>query len=277
MDHRGFVEAHGGIVHRSLLLAAGASPRSLRAAVATGELERVRRYWVASPSAPPMLRAAAGSSARLACVSAARHRGWWMPDGTDPRLHLHVLPHAEPPRVPSVAHWTRPVVPLPRHALVEAVEDTLEHVAGCADRETALVLWESACRTERLSVGQLRRVRWRSAAARELAEEVSGLHDSGLESIFGARLRGWPVRIRYQAVVAGRRVDALVGERLVVQVDGFAFHSTAADRTRDLVHDRELAARGYTVLRFSYAEVIHDWPAVERALRRALAQGAHLA
>ena len=40
---------------------------------------------------------------------------------------------------------------------------------------------------------------------------------------------------------------------------------------------RELSLRGYTVLRFTYAQVVHDWPAVERAIARAIAAGAHLA
>lgn len=62
-----------------------------------------------------------------------------------------------------------------------------------------------------------------------------------------------------------------------MQLDGFAFHSSSAERTRDLAHDRALIALGYTVLRFSYTEVIYRWPEVERALARAIAQGAHLA
>ncbi len=82
--------------------------------------------------------------------------------------------------------------------------------------------------------------------------------------------------MRFQQFVAGHPVDALIGERLVVQLDGFAFHSTSADRTRDVAHDRELIARGFTVLRFTYAEVLHRWDSVERAISRAIAQGAHL-
>lgn len=277
MDHRALVDAHGGIVHRSVLLAAGASPRALRTAVARGDLQRIRRSWLATRAAPPDLRAAASSTARLACVSAARHRGWWMPPGADDRLHLHVLPHAEAPRADAVVHWTSPIVPASRTTLIESIEDTLDHVAACADPETAVVLWESACRLEALTPAELARVRWRSASARGLCAEVSGLHDSGLETIFAVRMRPLGLALRFQVPVAGRRVDALIGERLVVQLDGFAFHSTSADRTRDVAHDRELVARGYTVLRFTYVEVLHRWPVVERAIGRAIAQGAHLA
>lgn len=277
MELRAFVDSRGGIVHRSVLLAARASPRALQRAAARGEIERVRRYWLATPSAPADLRAAALSTARVACVSAARHRGWWMPPEVDARLHLHVLPHAEPPRGERVAHWTRPLVPVGRASLVESVHDALDHISACVDRETATVLWESACRVERLTPADLRRVRWRSASARELCDQITGLHDSGLETIFAVRMRSAGIAVRFQQFVAGHPVDALIGERLVVQLDGFAFHSTSADRTRDVAHDRELIARGFTVLRFTYAEVLHRWGSVERAIARAIAQGAHLA
>lgn len=34
---------------------------------------------------------------------------------------------------------------------------------------------------------------------------------------------------------------------------------------------------GYTVLRFTYSQVMHDWPMVERTIARAIATGKHLA
>ena len=106
---------------------------------------------------------------------------------------------------------------------------------------------------------------------------MNGLSDSGLETIFVYRLSGWGLPIRQQIVLAGARVDILIGERLVVQIDGYAFHSSSAQRSRDVAHDAELQLRGYTVLRFTYAQVIYGWPGVERAITRALAAGAHLA
>ena len=90
-------------------------------------------------------------------------------------------------------------------------------------------------------------------------------------------MSAWGLPIRQQIHLAGRPVDVLIGERLVVQIDGYAFHSSSAQRTRDVAHDAELRLRGYEVLRFTYAQVIHDWPSVERAISRAIAAGAHRA
>ncbi|WP_425840440.1 DUF559 domain-containing protein [Microbacterium sp. PA5] len=273
MDLNAWVAARGGIVHRSDILDRGMSAPALRRAIADGAVLRVRRYWVAVPDAPPQLVAAAEATARLACVSAARHRGWWMPPEVDDRLHLHVRPHAEGAREAGVVrHWTVPIGALHSRLLVESVEDTLQHLADCQPRETALVLWEDAARSENLPADVLRRVAWRSPRARELASVLTGLMGSGLETVFVDRLRRWDVTVRVQVGLAGHDVDAVIDGWLVVQLDGFRYHSSSAERTRDLAHDRELVARGYTVLRFSYSEVVYGWDRVEHAIARALAQ-----
>lgn len=46
--------------------------------------------------------------------------------------------------------------------------------------------------------------------------------------------------------------------RVVVECDGFAYHSSKESFTRDRKRDRALAARGYEVLRFSGAEIFHN-------------------
>lgn len=275
---REWVDRRGGIVHRSDLLDAGFTARRLRADVDRGHLVRVRRYWLRTDGAPAALIAAATHTARLACVSAARQRNWWIPEGVGAGIHLHLHPHSAPPRAQGVvAHWSRPLVPVSPRRLVESVEDSLLHVAECLDQESARVIWESAIRTERLTRAALLRVSWPSLAARTLAECVSARSDSGIETIFLTRLGPWGLTIRQQVTLAGHPVDVLIGDRLVVQLDGFEFHSSSADRTRDVAHDRELVAMGYTVLRFTYGEVVHGWQRVERAIARAVAQGAHLA
>ena len=116
---------------------------------------------------------------------------------------------------------------------------------------------------------------WNTRAAAQLAGTVSELSDSGLETLFLTRLGPWGLPVRQQVILASRRVDFLIGETLVVQVDGHAHHSRAADRGRDASHDAELRLRGFTVLRFTYAQILHDWPAVERVIARALAAGLH--
>ena len=275
-----WLQARDGIAHRQDVLRAGYSAGALRAAVRSGAVSMIRRAWAALPSAPADLLTAARAGGRVSCVSLARRRGWWMPIGVDPHLHLHLLPGSAPaglpPEWPGALHWTAPIAP-PGRGLIATVEDALRQIATCVPFDAALVLWESAARKEALSADALRRVLWKSRAARDLAEHVDGLSDSGLETLVVAPLRRWGLRVRQQIVLAGQPVDALVGDLLVLQIDGFEHHSSSAQRSRDIAHDAELRLRGYTVLRFSYAQVVHDWPAVQTRIRRALAAGLHVA
>ena len=79
-----------------------------------------------------------------------------------------------------------------------------------------------------------------------------------------------------QVPLLGHEVDLLIGQRLVIQLDGFAYHQ-AAQRRADIAHDRRLRLAGYTVLRFDYIEVMDRWPLVERQILAAVAQNLHLA
>lgn len=264
--------------HREQLHAAGYSDRDLRASVRAGDIEVFRRSWFVGRDAGDDLREAARRGGRLTCTSLARRRGWWMPEGISADPHLHFVPGSTGLRLEEawlgVAHWTRPIVPVER-SLIAGVEDALAHLALCLPREQALVVWEAACRVEAIAPEALRRVRWASRAAHELAAEVNGLADSGLEVLVCAPLRRLRVQVRQQVVLAGKPVDVLVGTWLVVQIDGWAHHSSSAQRSKDIAHDAELRLRGYTVLRFSYAQVVHDRDGVLRTLRRALAAGLH--
>ncbi len=44
-----------------------------------------------------------------------------------------------------------------------------------------------------------------------------------------------------------------------------------------MAHDAALTRRGYTVLRFSYVQVMYHWEEVQGAILDAIAQGAHMA
>lgn len=276
-----WLSARGCIAHRDVLLREGFGVRLLRETVREGRAESIRRAWLALPTADAQLVSAARAGGALTCVTLARRRGWWMPDGLDDRTHLHLRPNAGATRMPTswrgVLHWTAPLAGSTARSLHATVPDALAHIAVCLPRDLALVLWESAAHVEKLAPETLRAVKWRSVAARTLAAEVRGLSDSGIETLLVVPLRRWGLRVAQQVVIAGRPVDVLVGDRLVIQVDGYEFHSSSRQRTSDIAHDAELRLRGYTVIRLSYHQIVRDWPATERMLRRILAQGLHLA
>ena len=270
-----WLDQSDGIRHAEEALAAGFTRYAIGAAVAGGAVVRIRR-WLATPKAAPELRRAAAVSGRVACLSAAHHHGLWTL--SDQRTHLAV-PHGASrfDAGDAAVHWGAPMIAPHPFELVEPVVDALVRIADCQPLDVALATWESALRSRRVDATYLQRLRLRSTAARRVRDGASQLSDSGLESIPVARLRRIGLELRQQVMIDGHPVDILIGERLVLQIDGFAFHRTAAQRERDLAQDRRLALLGYTVFRYSYADVLYRWPTVESEVRHAIAAGLHRA
>lgn len=115
----------------------------------------------------------------------------------------------------------------------------------------------------------------RSRRFRNVVERVGEQSDSGIESIPRIRLARIGIDMRQQVVIDGHRVDGLIGDCLILQFDGHAPHQSADQRSRDLAQDRRLILAGWTVLRFSYRQVMHEWTLVEREITDAIAQAKH--
>jgi len=110
---------------------------------------------------------------------------------------------------------------------------------------------------------------------RPLVDDARTDAESGLETIARLLFRGRRIPCRTQVRFRGvGRVDLLVGDRLVIELDGEEFHTGLQfdeDRRRDL----ELTLRGYLVIRLSWRMVVQEWDAVERGLLELVARGAH--
>lgn len=276
MSFESWLRTEGGVKHQADVTRAGFSRHVVQRAIASSAVRRIRRSWLATADAPAALVAAASAGGRLGCVTAARHLGLWTFD--EDRLHLVVRPHAGHSNAANaVRHWGLGPVATHRFELIEPLPNVLAQVAACQPLERALVVWESAIRASRIDVDSLRRIPMRGPRPRALMEACSVLSDSGIETVPALRLRRIGIQVRQQVEILGKRVDGLIGDRLVYQVDGFAFHREASQRRKDIAHDRRLALAGYTVLRFDYAQILFDWPTVEAEIRTALAQGVHLA
>jgi very-short-patch-repair endonuclease len=72
-------------------------------------------------------------------------------------------------------------------------------------------------------------------------------------------LRYREVIVEPQKQIGPYRVDFLIADQLVVEIDGYLYHrATREQLIRDYTRDRYLAAKGYTVMRFSGYEVWDD-------------------
>lgn len=270
-----WVARRGDIAHSAEARAAGFSRQTMADAVERGLLTRIRRSWLIGPAADDALVRAVAAGGRLSCVSAASRHGLWVPPHAG--LHIAVKPTASRvPREGIVAHWSIGPAPMSRYAVEDHLLNALLLIAECTSRDLALTVWESAVRRGLVQPAMLARVDWRSLRARELADACSALSDSGLETIFLTRFGSLGVGIRQQVWIDGHPVDFLIGDRLVVQLDGFEHHSSPAARRRDLDADARLVLLGYTVLRFDYQQVMFEWERVEAVLVTAMAQRVHL-
>ncbi len=242
--------------------------------IAAAGLDRPRRGWVADPSADPLLIGAARAGVVLTCVTQASRLGFWtLRDGR--RAHVGAAASSGSVSAHGArVHWSAPLLPRVPGVLTDPVENVLAIVAECQPHERALAVWDSAFRQGAASAEMMRRCALRPAARRVLADSCSHL-DSGLETLVGVRLRWIPAPLHPQVFVLGHRVDFLIGERLVLQIDGG--HHVGPQRDADNAHDALLFLHGYTVIRVGYADVVHRWPDVQDRVLRAIAQGRHLA
>lgn len=110
---------------------------------------------------------------------------------------------------------------------------------------------------------------------RVVCERASPYSGSGLETLVVPRLRWMGVPIIPQVWIAGHRVDFLIGDRLVLQIDGGTH--VGPQRTSDIAHDAELMLLGYHVIRVGYTQIIERWHEVQAVIMRAVAQGLHRA
>ncbi|WP_166644500.1 DUF559 domain-containing protein [Microbacterium sp. BK668] len=264
-------------MHTSVARRAGYGPGLIARAVEQGLVQRIRRSWIVGMDADHPTIASLRAGGRITCVSALARIGIWVPPGAsaDPRVHVAVAGNAS--RFDSAGlrvHWGKGPAPIALRAVVEHPLNVLFHVSECLELTPALAVWDSAANKSVVSAAALARVEWRGRRAQELARATSVLSDSGLETHAAVGFRALGLGVRQQVWIGGQPVDLLIGDRLVVQVDG-AHHLDKTQRRRDISHDAKLRLMGYTVFRFDYQQVLFDWPLVESTVTMAVAQGLH--
>ncbi|WP_431778677.1 endonuclease domain-containing protein [Microbacterium aurantiacum] len=268
------VSLAGGVVRVSALRSRGWSRRAIERRLATHMLTRPRDGWVALPGADPLLVAAARAGVVLSCLTQAERLGLWVQG--DGCVHVAAPPKRHIGEVSdgTRVHWARPLVPRHPDVLVDPVENVLAVVARCRPHEQARAVWESALR-QGLVVRESLRLLPLAPLARALLEECSLHSDSGLETVIPVRLRFLRLPIRQQVWLAGHAVDFVIGDRLVLQVDGG--HHVGAQRRSDIAHDARLKLLGYHVIRIDYVQIMTRWSEVHDVIVRAVAQGLHRA
>jgi very-short-patch-repair endonuclease len=281
-QHRAVDVAHvvldfGGFATREQLFARGLSGGDLTAAVRLGQVWRVRRGYYATRESAPDAVAAVRVGGRLAGTSAAASFGLW--SGFDRRVHVALPSNASrlrtqlPPSVSEfrtpdssarevVLHW------LARRSSSSEIwrvtaSEAIVQVANWADAETAIACLDTARGLVGLDdrmILELFRDEPAAVRARALASRSGS--DSGVESVVRQRLLSLGIQVEQQVEFPGvGRVDMLVrGSRLVIEVDGKAFHSSPEQIENDRRRGAVLATLDHRQIRLSYDRVFGDWP-----------------
>lgn len=252
------------------------SRRALDDAVRRGCVDRLPGGVYALPGTPAPLVTATAHNAALTCLSAAQHHGLAVlvppdvPHVAVPRSR-GMTPSSVRERFPAVRHrydsgraGTRLVVP---------VAEALARMLVCVPAREALVSVDSALHGGRTTLAAIARALPATAPSdrRLLLRLADGRAASPTETLARLALRAGGLRVETGVPITDVGfVDLLVEGRVVVELDGFAYHAGRREFAADRRRDRELVARGFVVLRFTYADVVGDPECVVRAVRAAL-------
>lgn len=272
----------GGVARRRQLLARGWRDVDLLAAVRSGLLVRPWRGCYALPGAAPEAVRARVLSAQLTCASAARHLG--LPVlAEDSRTHLALpstrgLDPKDARRGDDVVLHRVPAGPGtragPGDALCVDPAVAIDHLAHCVRPVAQLAALDAA-----LNRGLFGRERiWSMTATGRrrrawLATHADPRAQSPGETVARLELVRSGFAVESQARVAGvGAVDLLVEGRVVVEIDGFAYHSDRVAFAEDKRRDRALMLGGVPFLRYPYLAVIAAPAAIARDVAALLAR-----
>ena len=279
------VSALGDVAERRQLIARGVRPSQISTAIRLGVIVRVRRGWFATPAATVEQVAAVRIGGRLGGITACATFGLWVPESSAihvslPRNSSRLRSSPAPGRA-VIVDWTSgrppadPATPAWRVEPEAAIAQSLRVLAA----DEAVAMLDSALHCGLISPQVMGTIlRTAPDRVRHIGPMTDSRSESGIESLVRVRLRGKGIRSQPQVDIPGvGRIDLLVGDRLVVEVDGRAFHSAVDDFTRDRERDLTLAGLGFRVIRLSYRQVVADWPASEAAILALVDAGEHRA
>lgn len=284
----GDVHRRGGIAATHELLRDGHTSHQLTRATRSGEVLRVRQGHYACPELDEAQLQAYRVGGRLTGLAGAKAHGMWTPSFAP--IDIQVSPDARALRTrtdPTKRLATRP----DRRARVTWTDrrqpgtrslagpvDCLRVAIQNSSSRTSFAIVESALHKTVITRSEWRRLLGTlPPEQRSLLRRATRASESGGESLllFDLLLNG--LVVVQQITIAGvGRVDFLLGDRLIIEVDGYEFHSSRADFEEDRRRDAAASALGYRTLRFSHTQVERNDPIVIASIRAAVARGDQL-
>ncbi|WP_158437697.1 endonuclease domain-containing protein [Naasia lichenicola] len=277
-----------GVAHIQDLLGSGFTRYQVAALHRSGQLLRPRVGWYVTPTHDSAVIRAVRAGGVLDCVSAAASYG--LPVPRDHRVHVGLAPNAARLRATDdgyrrvaagddngiVRHWG---APQPRGQFRVGLLDALSTALGCVDRDWAVGMVDAALygvdATGLRPISGTEFARLSAAVSpdkRRILERCSDKAESVLESVLRVRLEDAGLNPAEQVVVGRSRVDFMIDGWLVIECDG-RLHAESERFASDRARDAQLAQRNLRVLRFTYAQIVDDWPGTLRTILAVLGEG----
>ncbi|WP_062387808.1 type IV toxin-antitoxin system AbiEi family antitoxin domain-containing protein [Demequina iriomotensis] len=247
-----------GVARYKDLVTAGVPLNRIRDQVAAGRILRPHRGVYALPTADPIDVAAALFRAEPCCISVLARAGIpVVPRAAKPHLALPDDRSLGRPGLrdldAAVFHWCDRYT---REAM-RRVPVAIDVASRCLELPGLLAAADAALRAGKMSRAQIRAFRTAPVATRAwLAKHADARSESPLESVTRAALieGGFNFDLQVQILGVGR-VDFVVERRLVIECDGFAFHSDKESHAEDLRRGRALTTQSIPHLRYVWDDV----------------------
>lgn len=268
MDAFEFLTSVGGVAKVGLIRAHGYTPADIRKLA--GAYQPRHGLW-AIPSADPAVLMAVSNNSYLTCASAALRYGLWLKN-TPAKVHLATKHGRGRGFVRHSGLRFGPESNLP----LASVEDTVLHALTCLSAEDAVAVAQSAIKKFGLSRDLLRnelRARYFGTARRRL-EMADGLSESLPEVSARLLFESEGLSFRRQVRIEGvGRVDTLIDDWLIVEVNGYQFHSSREAWRKDMARLNAAQARGYHLLSYAPEQIWNSPEHVIAEIRGFLARG----
>ncbi|MFV0634074.1 hypothetical protein [Demequina sp.] len=264
MDPTDAITMRGGAARTATVLAAGVRRTSLERAIADGKVRRLRAGVLAVPGADPAVVHAVNLGATLTCVTALAHHGVHLLSRTRaPHLAVRAnfTSHGRRTRGLHLHHlsvWEAPSGVVP----VESVPRALDVAGRCLDQRSHLVAVDSALHQGLVRPDQVASFAVSPKARREwLLAHMDGRAESVGETLARLDCVERDLAVHPQRFIPRvGRVDLVVENCVVVEIDGRAFHDDSESFKRDRRRDRLVVRAGMPVLRFASAELTGPQP-----------------
>lgn len=270
MDLLDYLGRVGGVARTGQLLAAGFS-RTDVARLPDAGVRQLRRGVFVLPGCAPEFVAALRHNARVSCASAAGHYGLWLREPPD-RHHLacnhgHGSGFIRHRTVRFEGHATLPLA---------AVEDVVLHAMSCLAPPASTAMATSALRLHgvplELLKGELpgKRSGPVRTALHLLDLRAESIVEVDAQHLFKTNGIGYDAQVYLPGI---GRVDFLLDGFLIVEVDGFAFHSNRDALRRDLGRNNASTLHGFAVLRYMPEHIWFEPQRVLAEIRAVLGRG----